>query len=236
MAAAGLPSKEELKLLKKHEKSIPAEVFTKEYNPPISDGSGYIRDNLTTALELLNESGWALDDKGVLRNKEGQPFEFEILLNAESSAAWERISMPFVKNLAKIGIKANIRKIDAIQYQNRLNEFDYDMISSIWGQSLAPGSEQRYFWGSSAADSKGSRNYAGIKNPAVDDLIEQVITADTYQELTTSTKALDRILQWNYYIIPHWYLGKNRLAYWDKFAMPDVIPIQGIDLYSWWTK
>ncbi len=236
MASTGLPSPAEIKLLAPFKTSIPQQVFTKEYHPPASDGSGYIRENLTKALDLLNEAGWILDAKGILRNEQGEPFVFEILLNAESSAAWERISIPFSHNLAKIGITANIRKIDAIQYQNRLNGFDYDMISLIWGQSLSPGSEQRYFWGSAAADQQGSRNYAGIKNSAVDALIEKVISASSYKELTSATKALDRVLQWNFYIIPHWYLGKNRLAYWDKFGMPDIVPMQGVNIYTWWDK
>ncbi len=236
MAATGLPSSSELRLLNKHKKDLPARVFTDEYMPPKSDASGYIRENLTKALELLSYAGWMLDEDGILRDKDGNAFVFEILLNAESSAAWERISIPFARNLKKIGIAANIRKIDAIQYQNRLNSFDYDMISLIWGQSLSPGSEQRYFWGSEAADTQGSRNYAGIKNKAVDDLIEKVIGANSYKELTTATKALDRVLQWNFYIIPHWYLGKNRLAYWDKFGMPDIVPLQGVNLFSWWDK
>ncbi len=236
MGATGLPSKGELALLNKHKEQIPNRVFNQEFMPPASDGSGYIRENLTKALALLAEAGWKLDKAGILRNENGKAFEFEILLNAESSGAWERISIPFAKNLAKIGIKANVRKIDATQYQNRLNSFDFDMISHIWGQSLAPGSEQRYYWGSAAADSNGSYNFAGIKNPAVDELIEKVITANTYKELTTATKALDRVLQWNFYIIPHWYLGKNRLTYWDKFGMPETTPLQGVNLYTWWDK
>lgn len=236
MAAQDSIGRRELQLLNKFRRELPSRVFTEKFNPPVSDGSGYIRENLTKALKLLGEVGWKLDEHGTLRNKEGTAFRFEILLNSEGSSAWERISIPFARNLSKIGIKADIRKADAIQYQNRLNTFDFDMISHIWGQSLSPGSEQRYFWGSAAADTNGSYNYAGIKNPVIDALIEEVIAASDYNELLAATRALDRTLLWNFYIIPHWYLGRNRLAYWDKFGMPATVPMQGVNIHTWWQK
>ena len=235
MAATGLPSKKEQSLLMKYKGKIPPRVFTEEYNPPTSDGTGYIRDNLTRALKLLSEAGWKLQE-GRLVNEVGEQFKFELLFNAEMSSAWERVALSFVRNLKKLGIEVSLRSLDATQYQNRLLGFDFDMTTYIWGQSLSPGTEQRYYWGSSAADTVGSYNFMGIKDDAVDELIELIIAAENYDELTTRTKALDRVLQWNFYMIPHWYLGKNRLAYWDKFGIPETIPMQGVDYMNWWVK
>ena len=233
MAAKGLPSGDELKLLSLWEDSLPEEVFTKEYIPPKTDGKGNIRPNLLKAYKLLKEAGWEYKE-GKLRNLQGDVFKFEIIIDSANAGAWERITLPFVKNLQRLGIEAKVRIIDVTQYQNRINSFDFDMITAIWGQSLSPGNEQRSFWSSSSADQKGSKNYAGIKDVAVDSMIEKIISAKDDKALKAAVRALDRILLWGYYVIPQWHSKVTRIAFWDKFGIPDEIPLQGVDIMTWW--
>lgn len=230
LASKGLPSAEELAILKPLASQIPPEVFTTQYHPPKSDGSGNIRPNLRLALDLLKQAGWEVRN-GRLTNGEGKPFEFEILL---SQPVWERISGPFVSNLDRLGIKATLRTVDPAQYENRARAFDFDMIVNVWGESLSPGNEQRNFWGSDAADQPGSANVLGIRNPAIDTLVDLVIAAPDRDSLVTRTRALDRVLLWNHYVIPHWHIGYDRVAYWDKFGRPEVIPPRGFQLFAWW--
>ena len=231
LAAKGLPSPRELALLAPLRDAVPPEVFTQEYQPPKSDGSGNIRANLRAAMDLLKAAGWEVRDGRLTNAQTGRPFEFEILLD---QPVWERISLPFAKNLERLGIKASVRTVDTAQYQNRLDHFDYDMIVDVWGQSLSPGNEQRNFWGSDAADSSGSNNSVGIRNPAVDAIIETIIAAPDREALMAATGALDRVLLWNHYVIPHWHIGYDRVAYWDKFGRPDVTPTQGYQFFAWW--
>ncbi|MBO7332271.1 MAG: ABC transporter substrate-binding protein, partial [Alphaproteobacteria bacterium] len=193
------------------------------------------RPELMKALELLKDAGWEVKN-GILQDKNGTPFEFEILLDSSGAAAWERISLPFTRMLKKLGIKASIRVMDMLQYKNRLDNFDYDMFVFVWGQSLSPGNEQSYFWSCSAKDQKGSYNFAGICNNAVDNLIEKIISAKDRDELETATKALDRVLMWGFYVIPHWYLPETRLVFWDKFGYPQNVPMHGTSLSYWWAK
>ena len=230
LAATDLPSQAELELLEPFRDQLPEEVFTKVYEPPATDGSGNIRRNLRTALRLLKEAGWEVKD-GKLRNAEGKPMEFEILL---VSPAFERVVGPFVKNLKRLGIDVSVRTVDTAQYQNRLDQFDFDMVVTTWGQSLSPGNEQRNFWSSEAADTPGSRNLAGIKDPVVDYLIDKIITAPSREALVAATRALDRVLLWGHYVIPHWHIRVTRIAYWNKFSRPEVIPKYGLDLFTWW--
>ena len=229
-----LPTQAEEKLLLPYRDVLPSSVFDTPYTLPEND-SGYMRENLKKALDLLVEAGWTVQN-GILQNDQGQPFEFEILLDAASASMWERVVLPFVGQLKRLGIAARISKVDIIQYKNRLDYFDYDMIVSVWGQSLSPGNEQRYFWGSEAANSKGSMNYAGIKNKGVDALIEAILTAKDNDELVTAVHALDRVLLWSHLVIPHWYSPVIRYVYWDKFDMPNVIPMKGISTLTWWLK
>jgi microcin C transport system substrate-binding protein len=142
--------------------------------------------------------------------------------------------LPFVRNLERLGIKANVRTVDSAQYENRLNSFDFDMVVAVWGQSLSPGNEQREYWGSRAAQSPGSRNLVGIEDPAIDQLVELVIAAPDRQALLTRVHALDRTLLWHYFVIPHWHIPYERIAYWDKFGYPELIPMQGVQINSWW--
>ena len=229
-----LPTPDELKLLAPYRAELPQDLFNTACMVPSND-SGKMRHNLKTALDLLAQSGWTVQN-GVLQNALGDLFEFEILLDAPSAPMWERVLLPFVGQLKRLGIKARIATVDVIQYKNRLDAFDYDMIVSVWGQSLSPGNEQRYYWGSEAADSKGSMNYAGVKDPVIDALIDKVISATTAEELTTATHALDRVLLWSYLVVPHWHTPVLRYVYWDKFEMPKGIPMKGISPLTWWVK
>lgn len=233
LKAPPLPDADELKLLTPYKDQLPSAVFKSAFKLPDNDD---MRANFAKALTLLGSAGWHVHQDGVLRNKKGEPFEFEILLDAASASAWERITLPFIGRLKRLGIRAKVNVVDVIQYKNRMDNFDYDMIVGVWGQSLSPGNEQRYFWGSHAADSQGSSNYAGVKNPVVDDLIEKVITADSEKELQTAVHALDRVLLWQYLVIPHWHAPVQRVLYWNKFDMPKTTPMKGISLMSWWVK
>jgi microcin C transport system substrate-binding protein len=230
LAAQGLPSEAELALLEPFRDQLPEEVFTKIYQAPSTEGEGGIRQNLRTALGLLREAGWNVEG-GRLVNAQGQPFSFEILLNGPS---FERHTLPFVQNLERLGITATVRAVDPAQYQNRMDSFDFDMTVEAFGQSLSPGNEQRDFWGSEAADIPGSRNTIGIKDPVVDYLIDRIIEAPTREDLVTATRALDRVLLWGHYVIPHWHSRIFRVAYWDKFDRPETNPPYGLPLFSWW--
>ena len=231
LAATGLPSDAELILLEPLRSSIPPEVFTKEYNPPETDGSGNIRGNLRTASKLLRDAGWAIKDGVRVNEKTGVKLEFEILL---SSPIFERIVLPFSKNLEKLGVKTRARTVESAQYRRRLDTFDYDVVVGNWGQSMSPGNEQRDFWGSASVDQQGSRNIVGINDPAVDKLIEKLIAAPDRKALVTAARALDRVLQWNHFVIPHFHAGYDRIAYWDKFGKSDVTPASGTQFLSWW--
>ncbi len=230
LAATGLPSAAELALLEPYRDQLPEEVFTTAYEAPATDGSGNSRANLRAALQLLREAGWAVED-GKLRDASGRPFTFEILL---VSPAFERIAGPFVQNLQRLGIEARVRTVDTAQYQNRLDDFDFDMAVASWGQSQSPGNEQRDFWSTPAADTAGSRNLAGIKDPVVDALIDRIIQAPTREDLVAATRALDRVLLWGHYVIPHWHIQVERVAYWNKFSHPQITPRFGLDLFAWW--
>ena len=221
LGSRGLPQGEELKILEKFRGKVPEEVFTKEYKLPTTDGSGTLsRDQLREAFRLLKEAGWEIKGKA-LANAKGEPFEFEILL---SDPNWERITLPYVKNLERLGINARVRTVDSAQNQKREDTFDFDMTVAVFGQSQSPGNEQRDFWHSAVADESGSRNLMGIKDPVVDALIDLVIEAPDRESLVQRTRALDRVLLWGHYLVPHWHLGKWWLAYWDKFDRPKALP------------
>ena len=230
LAASGLPGPDEAKLLEKYRGKVPEEVFAKAYAPPKTDGSGQIRGNLREADRLLKEAGWTIRD-GKRVDGSGKAFEFEILL---VSPQFERIVLPFVGNLERLGIVAKVRTVDSAQYVRRLEGFDFDMVVMTFGQSESPGNEQRNYWGSAAADQPGSRNFMGIKDPVVDELIEALIAAPDRKALIARTRALDRVLQWGFYTIPQWHLDFDRLALWDKFGVPRVTPSRGVQFNAWW--
>ena len=231
LAAQGEPEGEELEILENFRGQLPPEVFGSTYKAPVTDGSGSPRQNLRTAIQLLAEAGWEIRDLKLVNVETGEPMEFEILL---VSPAFERIVLPFQRNLQRLGIEASVRLVDQTQYINRLREFDFDMIVSGWGQSNSPGNEQRGYWSSVAADTVGSRNYAGLKNPVIDELIELVIQAPTRESLVARTKALDRVLLSEYFVVPHWHIRGDRILYWDKYSRPDKpVPI-GVLTNRWW--
>ncbi len=231
LAATGLPQGEQLKILDKFRGNIPDEVFIQEYDPPKYDGSGNIRDGLRAALKLLKEAGWTFKGEKLVNDETGQPFEFEILLD---DPAYERIALPFAKNLERMGITARVRTVDVAQYEKRMETFDFDMAVALFPQSLSPGNEQREFFGSPAADQPGSRNVLGIKSPVIDELIEELIRAPDRASLVAHTRALDRVLQYGYYVVPQFHLGAFWVAYWDKFRRPETVPKYGLGIDTWW--
>jgi len=231
LAATGVPEGDELKLLEPYRGRIPDEVFSQSYNPPKNDGSGNVRRNLRSGGRLLTEAGWRIKDNKRVHEKTGKPLEFEVLL---VSPLFERIVLPFAKNLEKLGVTVRVRTVDPSQYRRRIDTFDFDVIVGGAGQSLSPGNEQRSYWGSTAADIEGGRNTIGIKDPVIDELIEKVIAAPDRKALVASVKALDRVLQWGHWVIPHWHAKYDRVAYWDKFGRPRITPIQGNQFLAWW--
>ena len=231
LAATGLPQGAELEILDKFRGRIPDEVFTKEYDPPKYDGSGNIRDGLRAALQLLKEAGWTFKGEKLVNDETGQPFEFEILLD---DPAYERIALPFAKNLERMGVVARVRTVDVAQYEKRMETFDFDMAVALFPQSLSPGNEQREFFGSQAADQPGSRNVLGIKSPVIDELIEELIKAPDRASLVAHTHALDRVLQYGHYVVPQFHLGAFWVAYWDKFRRPETPPKYGLGIDAWW--
>ena len=231
LASTGLPSPKELAVLEPFREKLPNEVFTQTYQPPVSGDAKQQRENLRKALELLQQAGWTFKDRKLVKVETGQPFKFEILL---VDPGFERITLPFVRSLERLGIEASVRTVDSAQYINRINDFDFDMIVGSWAQSQSPGNEQREFWGSAAADHPGSRNLTGIKDPVVDALVELVISASDRKSLVTRVRALDRVLLWHYLVIPHWHIAYDRIAYWNKFGQPSVIPANGAVTSAWW--
>jgi len=231
LASRGLPDGEELQILERYRGRIPDEVFTTEYHPPKTDGSGNNRANLRKGAGLLAEAGWEIAN-GTLTSKEsGKALSFEILLN---NPAFERITLPFVQNLERLGVKARIRTVESAQYQNRMDDFDFDMTVEVFGQSLSPGNEQREFWSSATADIRGSRNTIGIKDPVIDELVNLVIAAPDRESLIARTRALDRVLLWGFYMIPHWHTRVFRVAYWNMFSRPKVTPKYALGFENWW--
>jgi microcin C transport system substrate-binding protein len=231
LAARGLPSPEELAALEPLRRELPPEVFTAAYQPPTASNDIQLRANYQKALQLLQEAGWTFRDRKLVDAKTGERFRFELLI---AEPTWERIALPFARNLERLGIEMSVRSVDSAQYENRERSFDFDMIVNVWGQSLSPGNEQREFWSSAAADQPGSRNLVGLKNPAIDRLVDQVIAAPDRASLVTRVRALDRALQWNYLVIPHWHIPYDRIAFWDKFGYPPLTPLQGVQLDAWW--
>jgi microcin C transport system substrate-binding protein len=231
LASSGLPSPEELKILEPLRGRIPDEVFTQEFKLPTTDGSGNNRANLLRASALLDSAGWIVKDGKRVNKDTSQPLTFEILLD---NPLFERIALPFAQNLKRLGVEASVRTVDDAQYQQRIQTFDFDMAVGGFGASLSPGNEQRFYWGSKAADTPASPNIIGIKDPAIDALIDAVVAAPDRQQLIFRTRALDRVLLWNYFVIPHFHLGAYRLAYWNRFGIPLKPPEYAPGLDAWW--
>ena len=231
LASSGLPEGSELALLEHYRGRIPDTVFNQAFRIPVTDGSGRPRENLRKATALLKSAGWSVRDLKLINEATGVPFRFEVLL---SSKAFERIVLPYTQNLKLLGIEAKIRLVDRTQYMERYRQKDFDMLVAVWGQSETPGNEQREYWGSDAADSVGSRNLAGIKDPVVDELIELLVKSDSREQLNVRTRALDRVLLWGHYVVPHWHIRADRVLYWDKFSRPATPVRSGVMRIRWW--
>ncbi|MBZ9809369.1 MULTISPECIES: extracellular solute-binding protein [unclassified Mesorhizobium] len=232
LASSGLPQGKELEILEQYRDKLPPELFTQEFKLPVYDSPQAERKYLKQAVDLFAKAGWVIKGGKMVNAKTGEPFKFEILGWNDTDQV---ISSPYIANLRKIGVDATLRIIDQTQYVNRVNNFDYDVIIGQLGQSESPGNEQRDFWSSKAADRPGSRNYAGIKNPVVDALVDRIIFATDREDLVAATHALDRVLLWNYYVVPQYYRAVVWLAYWNKFGIPAKQPSYiGADQNSWW--
>ena len=234
-----LPSEAELAILEPFRNKIPEEVFTTVYKAPVTDGSGNNRKALRAGIALLEKVGYTqLNEDGVrfktLEDGSVQTLEFEIL---HYSPTFEKWVLPFIKNLERMGVKANFRVVDTAQFQQRTSTFDFDMLIGGFGQSSSPGNEQREFWGSDKADLQGSRNLIGIKDPVVDELVTKIIHASSREDLVTKTRALDRVLLWNHYVIPMWHYPKWRIAYWDSIKRPEKLSgISPLITQTWWSE
>ena len=233
LASGGLPEGQELEILEKYRGQIPDEVFTETYLPPKTDGSGNPRANLRKAAQMLDAAGWTLGEDGI-RSKDGQRLSFEII---DTNPVFERWVLPFTQNLKRLGVEANFRIVDPAQYQNRIVEYDFDMTVGSFGQSSSPGNEQRDFWGSEKADIPGTRNYIGIKDTVVDEMIEGIIQAESRENLVAKTRAMDRVLLAGHYVIPMWHYPKWRIAYWNKLERPENLsPISPLIANTWWNE
>jgi microcin C transport system substrate-binding protein len=233
LASSGLPEGKELEILEAVRDKVPADLFSKPYSNPVGGNQQANRNNLRDALALLRDAGYEIRNTKLVNAKTGEPFSVECL--AEDPAT-ERYVLFYKPSLERVGMTVNVRVVDAAQYENRLRQWDFDIIAASWGESLSPGNEQRGYWSSAAADQPGSRNLVGIKNPAVDALIERLIFAKDRDELVAATKALDRVLLWNFYVVPQWTYGKVRAARWDRFGRPDNMPKYGLSAFPtiWW--
>ncbi|MCW3148020.1 extracellular solute-binding protein [Stutzerimonas stutzeri] len=230
-SATGKPEGGEWLQLSAFREQLPAELFSQPFQLPSTDGHGIPRDTLRRALALLAQAGWKPSGEYLL-NRAGQPLRFEILL---VNPRLERILQPYVANLARIGIQANLRTVDSAQYKQRLDHYDYDMILMTLAQSLSPGIEQWQYFHSSQINVKGGRNYAGIANPVVDVLLDKLLAARTRDEQVAISRALDRVLLWNHYTIPNWFISNHRLAYRNRFAHVATPPYT-LGLRAWWLK
>jgi microcin C transport system substrate-binding protein len=258
LAAKGLPQGRELEILEEVRGEVPPEVFTTEWKNPVNTAPEDFRNHMREASKLLAEAGWTLQEvsledeqacgffcsilrtvglssarkENVLRNAGGEVLTAEILLD---NPDFQKIVLPYVQQLQRLGVKASVRMVDSAQYKRREDAHDYDIIVDGFAQSNSPGNEQRDFWGSAAADRDGTRNTAGIRNPAIDKLIDKVVFAKDREDLVAATRALDRALLWNFYVVPHWHYPYERLVTWDIFGRPATLPSQTAALTQvWW--
>jgi microcin C transport system substrate-binding protein len=233
LAARGLPEGRELEILQKVRDKVPPEVFTTAYSNPVGGNPEAVRQNLRQAVRLLKEAGYEVRNDQLVNGKTGEPYTVEFLAEDPN---FERVFLFYKPSLDRLGIGVTVRTVDEAQYENRLRGWDFDIITNTWQESLSPGNEQRGSWGSQAADQPGSANLIGIKNPAVDAMIDEVIFAKSHADLVAATKALDRVLLWNHYVVPQWTYGKQRTARWDRFAHPDPLPQYGASAFPsvWW--
>ncbi len=232
LAASQLPEAAELAILEPFKDKLSPKIFTEVYQPPLNSGNGNVRKNLAKASRILKQAGYQIKQQKLF-SPSGEPVAFEFLMY---DSAFERIVLPMVRNLKILGIIATPRKVDLNQYIERLREHKFDMVVTTFGQSLSPGNEQRSYWTSSSADQRDSKNLIGIKDPVIDQLVEQLIQARDRQALVNHTRALDRVLQSGHYLIPNWHVNYHRLAFWKHLMHPKVIPPYGLDLMAWWSE
>ncbi len=228
LASSGLPQGEELKILERFKGRVPESVFKEPYTLPAYSGDGNIREGLRQALALLKEAGWEYKDGRLMKGSNAMRIEMLLQFQAD-----ERFILPYAQNLRRLGIVMEVRLVDPTQYQKRVEKFDFDMINGSWGQSESPGNEQRDMWSSAAADTEGSSNHIGVKDKAIDELIGLVIGAPDREQLVARTRALDRVLLHHHFVVPAWYLDKDRLLYWDKFGIPEPHR-RGTSTRYWW--
>jgi microcin C transport system substrate-binding protein len=233
LASTGLPAERELEMLDTVRDKVPPELFTTAYSNPVGGNPQAVRGNLREAVRLFKEAGYEVRNERLVNSKTGEPYAVEFLAEDPS---FERVFLFYKPSLDRLGVSVTVRSVDEAQYENRLRNRDFDIITASWGESLSPGNEQRGYWGSQAADQPGSLNLIGIKNPAVDAMIDQVIFAKSRPDLVAATKALDRVLLWNHYVVPQWTYGKVRSARWDRFSHPDPLPKYGASAFPtvWW--
>ena len=233
LACSGIPAGRELELLNTVRDKVPPEVFTTAYSNPVNGNPEAVRNNLREAIRLLKEAGYEIQNQKLIDTKSGTPFAVEFLADDPN---FERVFLFYKPSLDRLGITVSVRTVDDAQYENRLRNWDFDIITNAWGESLSPGNEQRGYWGSQAADQPGSLNLIGIKNPAVDAMIDAVIFAKSRDDLVAATHALDRVLLWNHYVVPQWSYGKVRSARWDRFGRPEQMPKYGASAFPtvWW--
>lgn len=233
LAASGRIMGAELNLLQPFRNELPSEIFTSVSAFDQERGASQPRDIMRMALKYLEEAGWTLKNGKIHNSMTQTPLSFEIMILDDKQ---EKLANAYARNLRQLGVEARLRRVDPSQYESRRLNYDYDMIIVTWGQSHSPGNEQKYYWSSQAADSPGTRNYAGIKSPAVDFLCEKIASAVTQKDLETATRALDRVLIQGYYSVPLYHLAKDYLAIWDKFGIPPVDPKVGTSVMRWWSK
>jgi microcin C transport system substrate-binding protein len=233
LASSGLPEGLELEMLQPLKDQLPAEVFTTAYTNPVGGNAEAVRNNLREALRLFREAGYEVRDRKLTNAKTDERLAVEILI---TQPTFERVVSFWKPLLERVGVDVAIRIVDASQYENRLRNWDFEMVVASWGQSLSPGNEQRGYWGSQSAEQPGSRNLVGIKDPAIDTLIERIIFAGSRAELVAATRALDRVLLWNHFVVPQWTYGKVRSARWDRYSRPDPLPKYGMGAFPtvWW--
>ena len=229
-AARQYPDAAELTLLAPLKAEVPPEVFTSIFEPPTSKGDGYDRDNLLNASKLLDDAGWVLKNQKRVNTQTGKPLSFELLLSSAGNNQWV---LPFQHNLERLGVTVEIRQVDNAQITNRMRNRDYDMMPRVWQAQPWPNTNLRISWASEYINS--TYNAPGVKSPVIDNLINQIIAAQGDKtKLVPLGRALDRVLTWNYYMLPMWFMGEDRLAYWDKFSQPSIRPIYSLGLDNWW--
>lgn len=229
-AARDYPHADELVLLAPMKAELPPEVFTRVFEPPKSDGNGFDRDNLLKASNLLDDAGWVLKNRQRVNVQTGKPLSFELLIASGANDQWV---LPFKKNLARLGVTMNIRQVDMAQLTNRKRSRDYDMMQTLWAAQPWPSSDLQISWASGYIDS--SYNAPGVKSPVIDALLANIVAAQgDKNKLLPLGRALDRVLTWNYYMLPMWYMGEDRVARWDKFSLPAVRPVYTLGFDTWW--